>query len=99
MTDIDPAAVKRDQEALKDALTYRSLQRDLDLVFQHLERPLFAEANAAGRALYPVASEFVLECYYEKGALEPLVHAYGGQSYRVASRYDRLLRALVAAQR
>ena len=99
MTDIDPAAVRSDQQALKDAFTYRSLQRDIDLVFKDLERPLFAEANAAGRALYPVASEFVLECYYERGALEPLVHAYARQPYRTAARYDRLLNALESAQR
>ena len=99
MTDIDPAAVKRDQQALKGTLTYRSLQQDMDFVFEDLQRPLFAEANAAGRALYPVASDFVLECYYERGALEPLVHAYAGQSYRGAARYDRLLNALETARR
>jgi hypothetical protein len=99
MTDVDPAAVEREKQALKNAFTYRSVQQDRDFVFEDLERPLFAEANAAGRALYPVANDFVLECYYERGALEPLVHAYGGQSYRIASRYDRLLKALEAAQR
>jgi hypothetical protein len=99
MTDVVPAAVEREKQALKNAFTYRSLQQDMAFVLEDVTRPLFAEANAAGRALYPVASDFVLECYYERGALEPLVHAYGGQSYRVASRYDRLLKALEAAQR
>src|SRR5512138_3386875 len=92
-------AFERDKQALKKALTYRSVQHDIDLLFKELDRPLFAEANAAGGSLYPVASDFVLKCYYERGALEPLVHAYGRQCYRVASRYDRLLEALVAAQR
>ena len=99
MTRIDPAAVERDKKALRDAFTYRSLHQDIDFVLADLERPLFAEANAAGRSLYPVASDFVLECYYDRGALEPLVQAYAGQGYRVASRYDRLLNALEAAER
>jgi hypothetical protein len=69
------------------------------MVLADPERAMFAGVNRAGRALYPVASEFVLDCYYRRGALEPLVKAYSGQPYRVAARFDRLLRHLVQAQR
>ena len=62
MADVDPAEVEREKQALKNAFTYRSLHHDTDLVFEDLNRPLFAEANRAGRALYQVASEFVLDC-------------------------------------
>ncbi len=99
MTDIDPAAVVREKQALKDALSYRSLHHDTDLVLEDTERGMFAEANRAGQGLYGVASEFVLDCYYERGALEPLVKAYSGQPYRVAARFDRLLQRLEEAQR
>ena len=94
----DPAA-EREVKALAGAFTYRSLRQDLDWLLDDTGRALFAEANEAGRPLYPVASEFVLDCYYEKGALEPLVKSYSGQPYRVASRFDRLLEHLQRAQR
>lgn len=99
MTRVDPAAVLKEKEALKSAFTYRSLRHDLDWLLDDTDRALFAEANLAGRGLYGVASEFVLDCYYERGALEPLVKSYSGQPYRVASRFDRLLRHLQEAQR
>jgi hypothetical protein len=99
MTEIDPAAVERDKQALKDAFTYRSFNHDMDVLYGDLDRPLFAAANRAGHALAGVAEEFVLDCYYERGALEPLVRIYSGQSYRVASRFDRLLQHLQEAQR
>lgn len=102
MSDIDPAidsAVERDKQALEKELTYRSLRQDLDRVLDDPDRALFAEANRAGRGIYGVASEFVLDCYYEKGALEPLVKSFSGQSYRVASQFDRLLRHLEEADR
>lgn len=93
------STIEREKQALRDAFTYRSLRRDLDLVFEDLNRAMFAEANGAGRPLYPVASEFVLDCYYERGALEPLVKSYSGQPFRTASRFDRLLGHLQQAQR
>lgn len=99
MTRVDPAAVESEKQALKSAFTYRSLRQDLDWLLDDTDRALFAEANLAGRGLYGVASEFVLDCYYERGALEPLVKSYSGQPYRVASRFDRLLRHLQEAQR
>lgn len=99
MTGIDPAAIEKEKEALKSAFTYRSLRHDLDWLLDDTDRLLFAEANLAGRGLYAVASELVLDCYYERGALEPLVKAYSGQPYRVASRFDRLLQHLQEAQR
>lgn len=94
----DPEA-EREVKALASAFTYRSLRQDLDWLLDDTDRALFAEANKAGRPLYPVASEFVLDCYYEKGALEPLVQSYSGQPYRVASRFDRLLEHLQQAGR
>jgi hypothetical protein len=99
MTEADPQTIARDKEALKRAFSYRSLQHDTDLVFEDLDRPLLVDANRAGRALYPVASEFVLDCYYERGAIEPLVKAYSGQPYRIAARFERLLTHLQDAER
>ena len=55
---------------------------------------MFAEANRAGHGLYFVANDFVVDCYYERGALEPLVKIYSGQTYQVASMFDRLLEHL-----
>lgn len=95
----DAEAVEREKKALASAFTYRSLRHDLDWLLDDTGRALFAEADRAGQALYPVASEFVLDCYYERGALEPLVRSYSGQPYRVASRFDRLLRHLQEANR
>ena len=91
--------VDREKQALKSAFTYRSLRRDLDWLLDDTDRAMFAEANLAGHGLIGVASAFVLDCYYEKGALEPLVTSYSGQAYRVASRFDRLLQHLQEAQR
>jgi len=99
MTDIDPFAVEREKLSLKNAFSYRSLRHDLDLVLEDTDRAMFAEANLAGHGLYSVASEFGLDCYYERGALEPLVKSYSGQPFRVASRFDRLLQHLEEAQR
>ncbi len=91
--------IAKDKDTLKKTFTYRSLDQDMDRVLADTDRPLFTEANRAGHALYGVAAEFVLDCYYEKGALEPLVQAYSGQPYRVATRFDRLLQHLQAAKR
>src|SRR5512141_2869701 len=106
MTDVDPAVIQREKDALKHAFndrsikrafTYRSLSHDTDLLIDDLYRDM--PANPAGLSLGVVASEFVLDCYYERGALGPLVKAYGGRSYRVASTFGRLLQHLQEAQR
>ncbi len=99
MTGVDPAAVEREKQALKNAFTYRDFGHDLHRVLDDTDRAMFAEANRAGHGLYGVASQFVLDCYYERGALEPLVKIYSGHKYRVASTFDRLLRRLQEAQR
>ena len=99
MTEIDPAAVEREKRALKNALTYVDIGRDVWWLLEDTDRAMFAEANLAGRGLYAVASAFVQDCYYERGSLEPLVTSYGGQPYRVASRFHRLLHHLQEAQR
>lgn len=100
MTGVDPAEVEREKRALKDALTYRSWEHDLwRVVLDNPDRAMFAEVNRAGHGLYGVAAQFVEDCYYERGVLEPLVRNYSGQPYRVASRFDRLLRHLQEAQR
>src|SRR4029078_6680919 len=99
MTDKDSRRVEEEKATLKAIFTYRSLQHDIELVLEDTERAMFADANRRGQPLYGIASKFVLDCYYERGALEPLVKAYSGQPYRVASRFDRLLRHLTDAQR
>jgi hypothetical protein len=106
MTDLDRALIEREKEALKRALhdrriknafTYRSVSHDTDLLIDDLDRD--TPANPAGLSLGVVAAEFVIDCYYERGALEPLVKAASGQKYQIASVFDRLLEHLQQAQR
>lgn len=106
MTDIDPAVVQREREALKQvfndrnlrgAFTYRSVSHDTQVLIDDLYRNM--PANPAGLSLGIVAIEFVIDCYYEKGALEPLVKSYSGHKYQFASVFDRLPEHLQAAQR
>lgn len=99
MTDVEPAAVEREKEALKSALTYIDFSRDVWWLLDDTERAMFAEANRAGYGLYFVAEQFVEDCYFERGALEPLVKIYSGQKYQFASVFDRLLEHLMEAQR
>jgi len=99
MTWVDPAAVERERQALETTFTYRSFRHDLDRVLEDTDRAMFAEANRAGYALYGVAERFVLDCYYERGALEPLVTIYTGQKYRLPAVFERLLRHLREAER
>jgi hypothetical protein len=106
MTDIDPAFVARAKDALKQGFNtrtiknrfrYRSVSHDTDLLIDDLYRDM--PANPAGVSLGIVATEFVIDCYYEKAALEPLVKSYSGQKYQFASVFDRLLQHLQEAQR
>lgn len=99
MTDVDRAAVEREKQALKNALTYINFSRDVWWLLDDAERAMFTEANRAGYGLYFVAEQFVEDCYFEKGALEPLVKIYSGQKYQLASVFDRLLEHLMEAQR
>ena len=95
----EAAVIAQEKQALESAFAYRSWSHDLDRVLDDTERAMFSEANLAGRSIYAVASEFVLDCYYERGALEPLVKSYSSQPYRNASRFDRLMQHLEDAQR
>jgi hypothetical protein len=106
MSDVDPAVIQREKDALKSAFnnrsikaafTYRALSLDTDRLIDDLYRDM--PANPAGLSLGVVAIEFVVDCYYEHGALEPLVKAYSGHKYQVASVFDRLLARLQEAQR
>jgi len=106
MTDVDRAIIQREKKALKrvltdrrakDAFTYRSVSHDTDLLINDLYQDL--PANPAGLSLGVVATEFVIDCYFERGALEPLVKAASGQKYQMASVFDRLLEHLQRAQR
>jgi len=99
MTDIDQAAVEREKQELKNALTYIDFSRDVWWLLDDAERALFAEANRAGYSLYSVAEQFVEDCYFERGALEPLVKIYSGHKYQCASVFHRLLDHLMEAQR
>lgn len=99
MTDVVSAAVEREKQSLKNALTYINFSRDVWWLLEDAERALFAEANRAGYGLYFVAEQFVEDCYFERGALEPLVKIYSGQKYQFASVFDRLLEHLMEAQR
>ena len=106
MIDVDPAFIQREKDALKrefnrrsikHAFTYRSVSHDTDLLYDDLYGDM--PANPAGLSLAVVATEFVIDCYYEKGALEPLVKTYSGHKYQFASVFDRLLARLQEAHR
>lgn len=99
MTDIYPAAIEREKQGLKNALTYVNFSRDVWWLLDDTERAIFADANRAGNGLYFVAEQFVEDCYLERGALEPLVKMYSGQKYQFASVFDHLLEHLMEAQR
>lgn len=99
MTDFYPAAVEREKQALKSALKYIDFGRDVWWLLDDTKRAMFAEANRAGYGLYCVAEQFVEDCYFERGALEPLVKIYSGQKYQFAAVFDRLLEHLLEAQR
>jgi hypothetical protein len=106
MTDVDRAMIQREKDALKrafnertikQAFTYNSVSLDTDLLFDDLYRD--PPANPAGLSVAVVAIEFVVDCYYERGALEPLVKSYSAHKYQLASVFDRLLEHLQRAER
>ena len=106
MTDVDRAIIQREKDALKrafnersikHAFTYNSVSHDSDLLCDDLYRD--PPANPAGLSLGVVAGEFVIDCYHERGALEPLVKTYSGHKYQLASVFDRLLEHLQRAGR
>ena len=79
LSKIDPAVIAREVQALredfsrravKDAFTYRDFSRDLDLLLDDLTRD--EPANPLGLGVDGVAEPFLEDCYFEKGALEPL---------------------------
>ncbi len=96
---IDPAAVERDRQALRDSFTYRDITRDTDMGLEDLDRPIFDEANYGGYGPYWSFEPFVIDCYFEKGALEPLIKRYSGYKYPVGTGLDRILAALAEAKR
>lgn len=93
----DAEAVVRDSEALKQEFTYRSHTHDLwQVLLGNLDRPFFAPLRIAELPRI-AAEEFVEECYYEKGALEPLAKRYCGHNLWPAADMARLLPLLEAA--
>ena len=95
---VDAAAVDADKQALKEEFTYRSYQHDLWEVFcADLDRPFFAPLSVSGVPRI-AASGFVKECYYEKGALEPLTASYAGSDSWDASEFVPLLERLEEAK-
>lgn len=93
----DAAAVVRDSEALKQEFTYRSYDHDMWQVFlEDTDRPFFAPLSIAGLPLI-AAEDFVEQCYYEKGALEPLAKRYCGYNQWPSEELDRLLPSLETA--
>jgi hypothetical protein len=95
----DPDAIEKDKQALKRALGYRDYGRDVDLVLQDLERPFHAAMRILGLGYYAPAAEFVMDCYYEKGALEPLVLVKSRGAYRAVGPFTELLGHLQTAHR
>lgn len=80
--------------ALKSSFCYHSYRIDLDYLLEDLERPIFHDDYLQGRSIFQIASDLVLDAYYEKVALEPLVKIYSAQAFRTRARFDRLLSAL-----
>lgn len=90
------AAFESDKQALKETFSYRNFSDDLmQLRLDESDRPSFIAVNDS----YGSAHEFVMDCYYERGALEPLFRIYRSNSYRLAAVYDRLLGHLEKAER
>lgn len=96
---IDPDEVERDRQALMASFSFRDIGRDVDMGLQNLDRPLFDESHYGGYGAYWRFEPLVVDCYFEKGALEPLVAKYSGYKYPVGSSLDRILEALVTAGR
>jgi hypothetical protein len=103
---IDPAVIAKEVQALRedfshravtDAFTYRDFSHDLDLLLDDLLRD--EPANPLRLGLYSVAGPFLEDCYFEKGALEPLVRIYSTHRYQRPSTFERLLHHLVEAER
>jgi tRNA pseudouridine32 synthase/23S rRNA pseudouridine746 synthase len=97
--DVDTEAVERDKERLKQEFTYQSVSRDTDKALEDLERPFFERCRREGFGAYWLAEPFVIDCYHEKRALEPLVKMYSGHKYPVGSTLDRILPLLVEDKR
>ena len=95
----DAEAVVRDRDALKEAFTYRSYSHDVwQVFFQDPDRPFFAPLRIAGLPRI-AAEEFVEECYYEKGAWDPLTKTLSGDNIWRPKSFERLLRHLEGAKR
>ena len=56
MTETDASVIAREMDALKASFSYRSLQRDIDLVFANLDRAMFAEASGRSIQSAPISS-------------------------------------------
>jgi predicted CopG family antitoxin len=90
----DAEAVDRDKQALKQAFTYRDHEHDLwEVLLEDPDRPFFAPLRIVELPRFG-AEGFVEECYYEKGALEPLARKYGGFDKWQAEAFERLLKRL-----
>ena len=94
----DAEAVERDRQALKDAFTYRDYGHDLwQVLLKDVDRPFFAPLRILGLPRI-AASDFVEDCYFEKGALEPLAKAYSECNRWNPARLGRLLPLLEEAR-
>lgn len=94
---VDVAAIEADRAALESQFGYRSVDRDLDRVYDDLDRPLFAIDAFLERPLVGTANGVVVDAYFAHQAWAPLVEASGGQHYRYPDQFKRLLTSLVAA--
>lgn len=96
---IDPEEVERDRQALMESFSFRDVNKDVENNLRDLDRPVFYEARYGGYGAYWLFEPMVVDCYFEKGALEPLVRKYSGFSYPAGSEFDRILEALATADR
>lgn len=91
--------LKREKEFLKKSFRYLSVDQDCDFLTADLDRAMFRESELNGAPIFLVASDFVIDAYFEKGALEPLAAMYMKGAYCSDGRYQRLMELLLAQKR
>ena len=88
------SSIETEISTLKSAFCYFSYRIDLDFLLDDLDRLIFSDEHLVGRSIFQVASDLVLDAYYDANSLEPLVKIYSAQGFRTIKRFDRLLGAL-----
>ena len=95
---VDPEAVERDKQRIRQLFTYRSWDHDMwQVLLNNMDGALFEEVSRAGYPAVHVANQFLEDSYYLANALEPLVSLYGKRHSTAGADFQRLLPKLVEA--